>query len=203
MAKNIYQIAAIERRRAKSYVASLQRVKKQIKGATGKRAISKKIREVERAVARSYKGSGYSIEKATSEIRGLVGETGRRGKARANAVFQQQIGLASRGEKSSLGTGEMGRFKSKAFYRATQRLWEGVPAEQRNTLIMQKLGVSTLGEAYDIVMKDETVRSAVSLYEESLQKNRDTAKNKGFTEGKVVEYEKSPVELGEIEMITM
>lgn len=201
MAKNIYQLAAIERRRAKSYVASLQRAKKQIKGATGKRAITKKIREVEKAVARSYKGSGYSIEKATFEIRSLVGETGRRGKARANVVFQQQIGLASRGERSSLGSGEIGRFKSKAFYRATQRLWEGAPAEQRNTLIMQKLGVSTLSEAYDVIMKDENVQRAVNLYEEGIQTRRDTATNGAYLEGAIEEFERSPLELGEIEPI--
>ncbi len=193
--KNIYQQAAVERRRAKGYVKSLEKARKQLKG-TGRRAVSKKIREVRKAVERSYRGSGYSVEKATRELRKLVGESRAGTRARVNRVFQQQIGLASRGEKSSLGGGEIGRFKSKAFYRATQRLWEGAPPEQRNKIIMEKFGVRTLGEAFDVVMSDKSVQMAVGRFEDALKLGVDF-------ESAVEEYTSSPPELALVELMKM
>ena len=50
----------------------------------------------------------------------------------------------------------------KAFYTATQELWQGKPLSERNKIIKSALGASTLEEAFTKVMSNEKVKAAVN-----------------------------------------
>lgn len=66
--------------------------------------------------------------------------------ARSNKVFQREIANASQGRPSALGRNA--RRKVQVFYRSTQRIWEGVPASQRNQAIMDYFNTDNLYQAY-------------------------------------------------------
>lgn len=179
------------RRRAKRYVASLEREIAKTQSAAGRRALRKYARNITRQMKRTYRGSGYNVAKATQVLVELIArETGMTGQSRANYVFRQQLGIASRGGKSSIGGGYMGQAKTKIFYRATQRFWEGAPAQDRNKLIMAALGTDSLAEAFDMVMARQKL--AVKAAQGNLEPIEDTEENVLFAEGLVSEPTVSP-----------
>ena len=179
------------RRRAKRYVASLEREIAKTQSAAGRRALRKYARNITRQMKRTYRGSGYNVAKATQVLVELIArKTGMTGQSRANYVFRQQIGIASRGGKSSIGGGYMGQAKTKIFYRATQRFWEGAPAKDRNKLIMAALGTDSLAEAFDMVMARQKL--AVKAAQGNLEPIEDTEENVLFAEGLVSESTCSP-----------
>lgn len=179
------------RRRAKHYVASLEREITKTQSAAGRRALRKYARNITRQIQRTYRGSGYSIAKATQVLDELIASrTGKTGQSRANYVFRQQVGMASRGEKSSIGSGYLGQAKTKIFYRATQRFWEGAPAKDRNKLIMAALGTDSLAEAFDMVMARQKL--AIKAARGNLEPIEDTEENALFAEGLVSESIVSP-----------
>lgn len=179
------------RRRAKRYVASLEREIAKTQSAAGRRALHKYARNITRQMKRTYRGSGYNVAKATQVLVELIArKTGMTGQSRANYVFRQQIGIASRGGKSSIGGGYMGQAKTKIFYRATQRFWEGAPAKDRNKLIMAALGTDSLAEAFDMVMARQKL--AVKAAQGNLEPIEDTEENVLFAEGLVSETTGSP-----------
>lgn len=143
-----------ERRRARRLVNSLEKQLQQTKGRAGRTALRKYINSVNKQIQCTYRGSGYNQQKALQQLQAQTAKVGkaRNGVQRANVVFQQQIGLASNGKRSSLG--QYGTAKVKIFYRATQRYWEGLPAAQRNQAIMARMGVSSLSEAFERIMSD-------------------------------------------------
>lgn len=175
------------RRRAKRYVKSLEKQVNQSKSATERRVLRRYIRNLNEAIAGTYRGSGRSIDKSVAALKSQT-QKGKTGTARANYVFQQQIGLAGSGRKSALG--KYGAQKVKIFYTATQRIWQGAPASQRNKLIMAELGAGSLGEAFDMVMKRnrEALDMAKGLYEPI----GDTAENIEFAQGLIEDIQASP-----------
>lgn len=175
------------RRRAKRYVKSLEKQINQSKSATERRVLRRYIRNLNEAIAGTYRGSGRSIDKSVAALKSQI-QNGKSGTARANYIFQQQIGLASRGRKSALG--KYGAQKVKIFYTATQRIWQGAPASQRNKLIMAELGASSLGEAFDMVMKRNktSLDMAKGLYDPI----GDTAENIAFAQGLIEDIQSSP-----------
>lgn len=106
---------------------------------------------------------------------------------RSNRVFMQQMALAAREQPSSLGS--YGKVKTKIFYRATQKFWEGKKGQARNEAIMQALGVKSMAEAYKIVM-------ALNL--EALQMGMDADKTPAttaapeFANAVLIDYMTSP-----------
>lgn len=175
------------RRRAKRYVKSLEKQVNRSKSATERRVLRRYIRNLNAAIAGTYRGSGRSIDKSVAALKAQT-QKGKTGTARANYVFQQQIGLAGRGRKSALG--KYGAQKVKIFYTATQRIWQGAPASQRNKLIMAELGTSSLGEAFDMVLKRNkaSLDMAKGLYEPI----GDTAENIAFAQGLIEDIQTSP-----------
>lgn len=175
------------RRRAKRYVKSLEKQVNRSKSATERRVLRRYIRNLNAAIAGTYRGSGRSIDKSVAALKAQT-QKGKTGTARANYVFQQQIGLAGRGRKSALG--KYGAQKVKIFYTATQRIWQGSPASQRNKLIMAELGASSLGEAFDMVLKRNktSLDMAKGLYEPI----GDTAENIAFAQGLIEDIQTSP-----------
>jgi hypothetical protein len=175
------------RRRAKRYVKSLEKQVNQSKSATERRVLRRYIRNLNEAIAGTYRGSGRSIDKSVAALKSQT-QRGKSGTARANYVFQQQIGLAGRGRKSALG--KYGAQKVKIFYTATQRIWQGAPASQRNKLIMAELGASSLGEAFDMVMKRN--KAALDMAKGLYEPIGDTAENIAFAQGLIEDIQTSP-----------
>lgn len=175
------------RRRAKRYVKSLEKQVNQSKSATERRVLRRYIRNLNEAIAGTYRGSGRSIDKSVAALKSQT-QRGKSGTARANYVFQQQLGLASRGRKSALG--KYGAQKVKIFYTATQRIWQGAPASQRNKLIMAELGASSLGEAFDMVMKRN--KAALDMAKGLYEPIGDTAENIAFAQGLIEDIQTSP-----------
>lgn len=175
------------RRRAKRYVKSLEKQVNRSKSATERRVLGRYIRNLNEAIAGTYRGSGRSIDKSVAALKSQI-QRGKSGTARANYVFQQQIGLAGRGRKSALG--KYGAQKVKIFYAATQRIWQGAPASQRNKLIMAELGASSLGEAFDMVMKRN--KTALDMAKGLYEPIGDTAENIAFAQGLIEDIQTSP-----------
>ena len=175
------------RRRAKRYVKSLEKQVNQSKSATERRVLRRYIRNLNETIAGTYRGSGRSIDKSVAALKSQT-QNGKSGTARANYVFQQQIGLAGRGRKSALG--KYGAQKVKIFYTATQRIWQGAPASQRNKLIMAELGASSLGEAFDMVMKRN--KAALDMAKGLYEPIGDTAENIAFAQGLIEDIQTSP-----------
>lgn len=175
------------RRRAKRYVESLEKQVNRSKSATERRVLRRYIRNLNETIAGTYRGSGRSIDKSVVALKSQV-QRGGTGTARANYVFQQQIGLAGRGRKSALG--KYGAQKVKIFYTATQRIWQGAPASQRNKLIMAELGAGSLGEAFDMVMKRN--KTALDMAKGLYEPIGDTAENIAFAQGLVEDIQTSP-----------
>lgn len=175
------------RRRAKRYVKSLEKQVNRSKSATERRVLRGCIRNLNETIAGTYRGSGRSIDKSVAALKSQI-QRGKSGTARANYVFQQQIGLAGRGRKSVLG--KYGAQKVKIFYAATQRIWQGAPASQRNKLIMAELGASSLGEAFDMVMKRN--KAALDMAKGLYEPIGDTAENIAFAQGLIEDIQTSP-----------
>lgn len=175
------------RRRAKRYVKSLEKQVNRSKSATERRVLGRYIRNLNEAIAGTYRGSGRSIDKSVAALKSQT-QRGKSGTARANYVFQQQIGLAGRDRKSALG--KYGAQKVKIFYTATQRIWQGAPASQRNKLIMAELGASSLGEAFDMVMKRN--KAALDMAKGLYEPIGDTAENIAFAQGLIEDIQTSP-----------
>lgn len=175
------------RRRAKRYVKSLEKQVNRSKSATERRVLRRYIRNLNEAIVGTYRGSGRSIDKSVAALKSQT-QRGKSGTARANYVFQQQIGLAGRDRKSALG--KYGAQKVKIFYTATQRIWQGAPASQRNKLIMAELGASSLGEAFDMVMKRN--KAALDMAKGLYEPIGDTAENIAFAQGLIEDIQTSP-----------
>lgn len=182
---------ARERRRAKAYIKVLQKTAKSTKSALGRGAIKRSINELNKAVAASYRGSGQSQEEAVKKIRAIVAQRGGKTKQAeaVNRAFQRQLGLASRGKKSSLGQGDIARGKVSIFYAATERMWQGRSYADRNKIIMQRLGVKTMPEAYQLVMGKQ--KEALEMLKSNVSPVGDTEANRLFRESIVDEFSTS------------
>lgn len=106
--------------------------------------------------------------KLTRSIFNVISE--RTSDIRKTAIQQEKINLAK--EFSTLG--KQSESKASLFYMATQRLWEGYPAAERNKIIIKKLGVTNLEEAYKIVMNREDVKKALKDIQKFNKKNKST-----------------------------
>lgn len=169
------------RKRARRERARLEKLER---GAVGSRKadLNARITQLDVAIQQSKAQRGRPVSDlnraAIRELEKLAPKTRSGARARSNRIMREQINLASGGELSSLGPG--GAFKSSAFYQATKNLWKdengvALPAPMRNRAIMEKLGVSTLEEAYRIIEEQnpEAFRKAEELGRAEVTK-RDT-----------------------------
>lgn len=180
------------RRRARRIIANLE-AQKDILSPRRAKAVSSYIESLQRDIEASLMKNapaGVSADEAKARrdralarlnTAGSVKKTPKQ--ERANAIFRKQMSLASSGD-SYTSLGKYGQDRVKIFYRATQRIWEGKPAKDRNDLIMKSLGVSSLEAAMKIVLSQnkEAMRAAVRG---SVQKDRvsDFAEAMDFYEG--------------------
>lgn len=149
------------RRRAKRLLARLEREDVSGMGASQRRARADYIESVREQISQSYQGTrqvqqvpeAQTRTKRAAERLDRMTAAPREAKtraARSNLIFQRQINLARSGAPSTLG--ESGREAVSVFYAATRRFWRGREPRERNRLIMEGLGVTSLSEAYDRVI---------------------------------------------------
>lgn len=149
------------RRRAKRLLARLEREDTSGMSTLQKRARADYISSVREQIAQSYQGTRQVHQvpevqtrtKRAAERLDRMTTAPRKAKSRAarsNLIFQRQINLARSGAPSTLG--ERGKESVSVFYAATRRFWRGRDPKERNKLIMEGLGVSSLSEAYDRVL---------------------------------------------------
>ena len=149
------------RRRAKRLLARLEREDVSGMSTLQKRARADYIASVREQLTQSYQGTrqvrqvpeAQTRTKKAAERLDRMTTAPRKAKsrtARSNLIFQRQINLARAGAPSTLG--ERGKEAVSVFYAATRRLWRGRDPKERNGLIMEGLGVSSLSEAYDRVL---------------------------------------------------
>lgn len=149
------------RRRAKRLLARLEREDVSGMGTSQKRARADYIASVRDQIAQSYQGTrqvhqvpeAQTRTKKAAERLDRMTTAPRKAKSRAarsNLIFQRQINLARSGAPSTLG--DSGKQAVSVFYAATRRFWRGKDPKERNRLIMEGLGVTSLSEAYDRVI---------------------------------------------------
>lgn len=189
------------RRRAKRQAARFEKQAKAETDAAQRNRLVRTAKELRGYAAQTYADKkrqfSESVEKAVSKISELYKNIGQKmGKEqRSDAMFRRELNRAATGETSTQ-LGKYGQQKFKIFMRATQRMWEGKPAEERYNAIIEGMGVSSLEEAFRQVMKKN--RKTVKEMEKEFS-GRDTS---GFgEEGGSQEEEPSPDYLYYVKMI--
>jgi hypothetical protein len=159
------------RRRARQEVTRLESMFKRMSKADKAGYRGQEIKQTQRIIE-GYSESTYLGRKASGETRQtareaanaletMIGRKGERGRkatqARRDRIFRSQIHLeeASGGAISSARFGgSAGRYHyERIFYMSTQSIWAGLPNQDRDAAIMKALGVSSLEEAYDIIIE--------------------------------------------------
>ena len=149
------------RRRAKRLLARLEREDVSGMSTSQKRARADYIASVREQITQSYQGTrqvhqvaeAQTHTKKAAERLDRMTTAPRKARSRAarsNLIFQRQINLARSGAPSTLG--DRGKEAVSVFYAATRRFWRGKDPKERNRLIMEGLGVTSLSEAYDRVI---------------------------------------------------
>lgn len=149
------------RRRAKRLLARLEREDVSGMSTSQKRARADYIASVREQISQSYQGTRQVRRVAEAQTRTkeaaerldrmtTAPRNARSRAARSNLIFQRQINLARSGAPSTLG--DNGTQAVSVFYAATRRFWRGRDPRERNRLIMEGLGVTSLSEAYDRVI---------------------------------------------------
>lgn len=149
------------RRRAKRLLARLEREDVSGMSTSQKRARADYIASVREQITQSYQGTRQVHQVAEVQTRTkraaerldrmtTAPRKARSRAARSNLIFQRQINLARSDAPSTLG--DRGKEAVSVFYAATRRFWRGKDPKERNRLIMEGLGVTSLSEAYDRVI---------------------------------------------------
>lgn len=152
------------RRRAKRLIARLE--KQAPENESARRAQESYIAALREQIQQTYvaKRSASEITRAGESAVKLNRQTSipranRTRAKRADAIFRQQLARGRMGEPSAFTPAEVS-----VFYAATRRIWRGRDVRNRNDLIKEALGVSTLAEAFDKVMAGNA--DAVKAYDD-------------------------------------
>lgn len=183
------------RRRAKRLLARLEREDVSGMSTLQKRARADYIASVREQITQSYQGTRqvHQVQEAQTRTKKAAERLdrmttaprkARSRAARSNELFKRQINLARIGSPSVLG--ERGEQEVQVFYAATRRIWRGKDPKQRNELIMEKLGVTSLAEAYEKVVgaNSAAVDQMMATAEERAKSKVEglTSENKEFYE---------------------
>lgn len=147
-----------------------QQISESYAARTGKRGYSKKA---ESALQRGSQLAGNLKSKRANDLQ-----------ERRNKLFQTSLNEATR----EGGFSNIKPYEARQFYRATQSIWEGLPAAERNNAIMSELGMTDLQQAYDMIMNDPAVR-------ENLQRVENVGRDlEGYTDENADFYEDRDIE---------
>ena len=158
------------RRRAKTYIRNLERLAES-QNPRQATATRKYIEQLNQNVQATYL-RGNTREralKAVSRLNNLIGNTGQKMTAirAADALFQREIARASVvGDSPFLG--ENANIKVKAFFRVTQRYWEGSDPTKRFEAIKKGLGFKTVEQAFNYVMETQSDEIKAIIEDDSL-----------------------------------
>lgn len=95
-----------------------------------------------------------------------------------NERFKKQLYMASSGYESTLDSKKLsGRSKTRIFWMSTQRIWEGLPPEQRINAILQAFNTDSLRKAFNKVL--DLNKEAVKNASQAEKEVRDTLKDMG------------------------
>lgn len=179
------------RRRAKRLLARLEREDVSDMSTLQKRARADYIASVREQITQSYQETRRVHQVAEAQARTkraaehldrmtTAPRKARSRAARSNLIFQRQINLARSGAPSTLG--DSGKQAVSVFYAATRRFWRGKDPKERNRLIMEGLGVTSLSEAYDRVIgaNRKALDSLVSAGAQTSLVEGLTSENEGF-----------------------
>lgn len=150
------------RRRAKRLLARMEREDISGMSTAQKRARADYMESVRAQISQSYQGTRDVREvrkaqkraKAASERLDRMTSAPRKVKSsreRSDMLFQRQINLARIDAPSTLGA--HGKEAVSVFYAATRQVWRGHDPKKRNELIMRALGVDSLAEAFEKVLR--------------------------------------------------
>lgn len=135
-----------------------------------------KIRDVMRGTylhsSRPSQDVRRAADRAADELSQLIGRKGARGRKaaqeRANRVAWQQVAVERRGGESALYGGRLGRMQGEQiFWAATRDIWMGTDPSKRLQTVMDALGVSSLEDALDMVLSEnsEAITAALDALE--------------------------------------
>lgn len=140
------QLDAI-RKKAQTYVKGLKRQQAKKSGAAAE-SIGEQISHIEGLISKSYMKSRTAADKQKAAQAGESLRAYSVSGQRKTKLFASKLASA---DKIGLG-GDNAAVSGaivNAFYMSTQQLWRGVPLENRNNAIMERLGVSSLKEAFE------------------------------------------------------
>lgn len=136
---------------------------------------------------------------ALRQARGILNTRAqaRNASERTNALFAEKLKAAGSGKRTDVSG--LDSVTSQFFYVATRRLWASSPYDQRNEVIMRRMGVDSLEEAYRIVMREN--RKQIAAYREMVAGFTDEYTLDGLT-GQAAEFYEGTAELWEDFRIT-
>lgn len=168
------KLAAL-RRRGKAEIRRLGTdIRKAGKGSARGRALQHQQDKIREVMADTYLGRVPPKEKratasrAGDELSQLIGRKGARGRKaaqeRANRVAWQQVAVERRGGESALYGGRLGRMQGEQiFWAATRDIWMGTDPSKRLQTVMDALGVSSLEDALDMVLSENSEAITAAL----------------------------------------
>jgi len=93
---------------------------------------------------------------------------------RKNQIFQRELNQA--GAASDVSVSRISKPEMKIFYAATMDMWKGsADTKNRNHIIMEKLGVKSLEDAFDIIMSSEEAQKALDAAKNELEPSTETS----------------------------
>lgn len=110
---------------------------------------------------------------------------------RINNIYKQKLNLA--GKYNTLGSNS--EDKRHLFYQATQNIWENAPIEKRNEVIIKKLGVQNLEQAYKLISETNEFKEALKELKKWKRKNKHTLNDERYKNDKEKFHEASPPKL--------
>ena len=200
--------AKLARRRANNAIRELNRIASDPSAAINERATARRLEsELKRQYKATYKYQGLTnsgkrkiasqsdIEQATARINSLANTSKiARGKKGAKNLFtQDQINMATRrGTDTATNPSIYTKAQVKAFYRATQKIWQnpnGLTDQSKiNKKIMDYFGTDNLAVAMELALSSPGAQKALRL-----QELADTDKSK-WTEEQRKFYERAMAE---------
>lgn len=175
------------RKRAKRAKARLEKdlASGKIKAGSEKAKTAQRlVGSLEKTISQSYADKGgkrqYSekaqkaIAKGAETAERLKGTKGKDLTARRNRMMETKLNNAGKTDAFS----SISHAEAQMFYRATQELWQGLPASEYNNAIVQKLGAADLQEAYNMIMNRDDVKAA--LRNEGVDVEGYTDENESF-----------------------
>lgn len=155
------------RRRSRNERAKLEKLYTSLSAESQRGEEGRAIKQMQEQIAskerETYLGRRASKEKrleatmAANRLQRMIGQKGKRerldAQTRRNRITREQIRLEEEGGTSAYFGGQAGAgHYERIFYMSTQSIWAGLPNADRDEAIMKALGVSSLRDAYDLVI---------------------------------------------------